>query len=124
MRLWCFQVFNLHVGSGDIIIQRLVSNSNLSMIGRQNGLEAYINPNPGQRGMIISEKTMATAVEALLGAVWHDSGHDINAVNSVMRALGLEYTSGSPTSTNDGGLNPSLPDTMIEEPTAQRDEKI
>ena len=88
MRLCDSPVFNLVIGSGDLIVQQVANNTNLSTIGRQNGLAAYVNTNPSQGG-VISEKTLATTVEALLGAVYLDSGNDLNAVKSVMRALGL-----------------------------------
>lgn len=58
------------------------------MIGRQNGLQVYINNNPSQLG-VVSDKTLATTVEAILGAVYLDSGKDLDIVKAVMRALGL-----------------------------------
>ena len=88
MRLCYLPTFNLSKGNGDDIIQRVANNSNLSMIGRQNGLAAFINTNPSQGGMV-SEKILANTVEALLGAAYLDSGNDLNAVKSVMQALGL-----------------------------------
>ena len=88
MRICYSPVFNLFIGSGDLIVQQVANNTNLSTIGRQNGLAAYINTNPSQEGLI-SEKTLTNTVEALLGAVYLDSGNDLNAVKLVMRALGL-----------------------------------
>lgn len=32
---------------------------------------------------------MAHTVEAILGAVWHDSGKDLSAVQRVMETLGI-----------------------------------
>ena len=66
----------------------MVSNVNLAQAGRVAGLDALVIGNPSQLGMV-SDKTVATTVEALLGAVYLDSGKDIVAVKSAMRALGL-----------------------------------
>lgn len=58
------------------------------MIGRQNGLEAYVNANPSQLG-VVPNGTLAATVEAILGAVYLDTARDIDIVKAVMRALGL-----------------------------------
>ncbi|KAH6643526.1 ribonuclease III domain-containing protein [Boeremia exigua] len=68
-------------------IQRdLVSGEKLAARGYALGLDAYVIKNPGHVGRI-SERMMATAVEALIGAVLVDSGHDLEAVRAVMERL-------------------------------------
>lgn len=78
----------LLLGTGDSLIQSQLSNSNLGIIGRQHGLEAHINNNPSQLG-VVSDKTLATTVEAILGAVYLDCGKELENVKSVMRIFGL-----------------------------------
>lgn len=62
------------------------SNANLDRIGRQNGLHKYVNMNPSQ-GHAVSPITMTATVEAILGAVYLDSG--MEDVRKVMQTLGL-----------------------------------
>lgn len=62
------------------------SNANLDRVGRENGLDCYINVNPSQVG-VISPVTMTATVEAILGAVYLDGGMDM--VQHVMAKLGL-----------------------------------
>ncbi|OOO05960.1 ribonuclease III [Aspergillus oryzae] len=66
------------------------SNAFLARTGFQKGLDRYIYVNPSQGG-IVSDKVMATTVEAILGAVYIDSGEDIPAVRSVVAKLGLAW---------------------------------
>ncbi|KAL9631490.1 MAG: hypothetical protein Q9164_005861 [Protoblastenia rupestris] len=68
------------------ISQEVASNDNLDRIGRKHGIEQFVNKNPSQ-GDHVSFKVMTATVEAILGAVWLDSGLD--AVKRVMRVLGL-----------------------------------
>ena len=68
-------------------LQTIGSNNNLDRVGRVHGLDAYVHINPG--GNTVAPNTMAATVEALLGAIYLDSGHDIEAVNAVMNRLGL-----------------------------------
>lgn len=62
------------------------SNNNLDAIGRQWQLQNFIVNNPSQ-GEFVSSGTMATTVEAILGAVYLDGG--LSAVEQVMARLGL-----------------------------------
>ncbi|KAE8418238.1 ribonuclease III domain-containing protein [Aspergillus pseudocaelatus] len=66
------------------------SNAFLARTGFQKGLDRYIYVNPSQDG-IVSGKIMATTVEAILGAVYIDSGENIQAVRSVVAVLGLSW---------------------------------
>ncbi|KAJ5996244.1 hypothetical protein N7499_007441 [Penicillium canescens] len=70
------------------ILNNRASNNALAILGRSRGLDEHVIINPAQWGMV-SNKTMATTVEALIGAVFLDSGLDINAVIAVMRNLGI-----------------------------------
>ncbi|OGM50308.1 RNAse III [Aspergillus bombycis] len=58
--------------------------------GFQKGLDRYLYVNPSQGGAV-SDKVMATTVEAILGAVYIDSGENIQAVRSVVAELGLAW---------------------------------
>ena len=55
------------------------------MIGRLHGLDQFVKLNPGT--LDVSAKTMATTVEAILGAAQEDGGEV--ALRAVMRRLGL-----------------------------------
>ena len=63
------------------------SNNNLDRIGRTNGLDALINKNPASKENDASPITVATTVEAILGAVYLDS--NMSSVAQVMQSLGL-----------------------------------
>ncbi|KAB8264066.1 ribonuclease III domain-containing protein [Aspergillus pseudonomiae] len=66
------------------------SNAFLARIGFQKGFDRYLYVNPSQGGTV-SDKVMATTVEAILGAVYIDSGENIQAVRSVVAELGLAW---------------------------------
>jgi ribonuclease-3 len=70
------------------ILNNRASNNALATLGLSKGLDKHVIINPAQWG-IVSNKTMATTVEALIGAVFIDSGLDINAVRAVMVNLGI-----------------------------------
>lgn len=83
--------------SGDIVLMQaaeqfnqtlsqVASNANLDRIGRQRGLQRFVNGNPSQR-QLVSPITMAATMEAILGAVYLDS--NLEEVGEVMRTLGL-----------------------------------
>ncbi|EXL66158.1 hypothetical protein FOPG_17648 [Fusarium oxysporum f. sp. conglutinans race 2 54008] len=63
----------------------LISNENLARVGMEYGLHACINVNGGT--VQVTPGMVATAVEAILGAVERDGGHDTLA--RVMAHLGL-----------------------------------
>lgn len=64
------------------------ANANLSAVGLASGLSTVINAHPGQFGPV-GPVTVASTVEAILGAVWYDSGKDLGAVRRVMQTLEL-----------------------------------
>lgn len=70
------------------MLVRVCSNDNLATVGFNVGLDAHIMVNPGQLGAV-SRKTMATTVEAVIGAIYLDSGKDIEAAKDAMVCIGL-----------------------------------
>jgi ribonuclease-3 len=72
----------------------IISNQNLATVCDDSGMTRYINGNPSQQG-VHSPKTRAATVEAVLGAIYMDSGKDINAVKAAMRAIGLAVHTGT-----------------------------
>ncbi|KFY31752.1 hypothetical protein V493_00834 [Pseudogymnoascus sp. VKM F-4281 (FW-2241)] len=79
---------NIPRGSMDSIVQRVVNNANLERVGRRNHIDDLVNRNPSQQG-IVSPRIVADTVEAILGAVYLDSGNDIDCVRLVMARIGL-----------------------------------
>ncbi|OBT74343.1 hypothetical protein VF21_06888 [Pseudogymnoascus sp. 05NY08] len=79
---------NLPRGSMDSIVQRIVNNTNLERVGRRIHIEDLVNRNPSQQG-IVPPRTVSDTLEAILGAVYLDSGSDLGAVRLVMANLGL-----------------------------------
>ena len=68
------------------VVSSVGSNANLDAIGRGHGLDQFVVTNPSSWGAV-APGTMASTVEAILGAVYLDGGMD--AVKLVMRTLGL-----------------------------------
>lgn len=71
---------------GTNILNRLSSNPHLTLIGRNIGLQAYINPNPSQKGEV-SDKMIAGTVEALLAAFYREGG--VETLDMAMARLEL-----------------------------------
>ena len=69
------------------ILSDLGSNTNLNAIGRTNGLDMLINKNPAELADYVGPGTVASTVEAIIGAVYLDS--DLESATGVMRNLGL-----------------------------------
>ena len=71
------------------VIADVGSNTNLDMVGRINGLEAFINKNPSDKDKDgpLGALTMASTVEAIIGAVYLDG--NMKSVSDVMQNLGL-----------------------------------
>ncbi|CAI7676664.1 unnamed protein product [Penicillium pancosmium] len=63
------------------------TNVNLSLVGFRRGLDGRIRPNPAQN--YVQEKLMATTVEAIIGAVYIDSGENIVVTRQFIVNLGL-----------------------------------
>lgn len=83
----------VQVGS---IVSSVASNANLNRVGQQHGLQnlIYLGPSPFKAA---SPGTVATTVEAIIGAVYLDGG--AAKVKKVLRTLGLVATEAE-------GLNP------------------
>ncbi|KFY31782.1 hypothetical protein V493_00802 [Pseudogymnoascus sp. VKM F-4281 (FW-2241)] len=64
------------------------SNANLDRVGRLNNLEAIVNRNPSQPGAVAAN-TLTATFEALIGAVYLDSGGTTTRARLVMERLGL-----------------------------------
>ncbi|EME77338.1 uncharacterized protein MYCFIDRAFT_83279 [Pseudocercospora fijiensis CIRAD86] len=73
---------------GQTLLERICGNDNLATVGFNIGLDAHVVVHPGQRGAV-SRKTMATTVEAVVGAIYVDSGKDIETVKDAMVCIGL-----------------------------------
>jgi ribonuclease-3 len=67
-------------------LQTLNTNPHLASIGRDNGFERFINKNTSQQGAV-SVKTMATTVEAIIGAIYVDS-KSLAAAKTTLAILG------------------------------------
>jgi ribonuclease-3 len=63
-----------------------LSNVALNVLGRQIGLDACVILNPGTAQ--VSKEKLATAVEAVLGAVYEDGGEEV--LEGVMRSFGFD----------------------------------
>lgn len=77
------------LGSIDQAVQSIVSNNNLAERCTATGITQFINVNPSQ-GNEKAPKTRSATVEAVLAAVYTDSGRNIVKVQEVMHALGLD----------------------------------
>ncbi|KFY98408.1 hypothetical protein V500_01677 [Pseudogymnoascus sp. VKM F-4518 (FW-2643)] len=64
------------------------SNANLDRVGRLNNLDAIVNRNPSQPG-VVAANTLTATFEALIGAVYLDSGGTTTRARLVMGKLGL-----------------------------------
>ncbi|OGE46908.1 hypothetical protein PENARI_c091G12167 [Penicillium arizonense] len=74
---------------GDHILRKNACNKHLSCKGEACELDDFITGQPAQKGEI-TNGTRATTVEAILGAVWIDSGKNIHAVDRVKANLGID----------------------------------
>ncbi|GIK05201.1 hypothetical protein Aspvir_009305 [Aspergillus viridinutans] len=71
------------------VVSSVGSNPHLAQTGSKAGLENLILINPSQAS--VSPGVMAQTVEAILGAVYLDSGMDVQAVRAVMAILNLGW---------------------------------
>ncbi|KXT12653.1 hypothetical protein AC579_4498 [Pseudocercospora musae] len=74
---------------GQTLLERICANDNLATVGYNIGLDHHVVVNAGQRGTV-SRKTMATTVQAVIGATYLDSVKDIETVKDVMVCIGLD----------------------------------
>ncbi|KAJ5238079.1 hypothetical protein N7489_008170 [Penicillium chrysogenum] len=73
------------------VITKVASNDNLYDRGIALGLDPFIVKNPGQWGITAGKKTMATTMEAIIGAVFYDSAKNGDDLKRVLTALGLAW---------------------------------
>ncbi|CZT14584.1 uncharacterized protein RCC_12056 [Ramularia collo-cygni] len=73
-------------GTTDLIVQRLVSDQNLANIADALGITPHLAI-WYQKGVEVSKRAKATTIEAIIGAVWFDSGKDLDAVKKILPAL-------------------------------------
>jgi dsRNA-specific ribonuclease len=69
----------------------LLSDNSFANAARRRGLVDYIHISGGlsRLNAFNSTKTLATAVEAVLGAIYIDSGNDLNAVMAALVAFSV-----------------------------------
>ncbi|RMY74934.1 hypothetical protein D0864_09920 [Hortaea werneckii] len=79
-------------GAGNDHVSSIGSNANLAAAARLHGIEVCVLTNPGHRGPV-SQATLSTTVEAIIGAVYLDSEKDLDAVRTLLDALGLSIAS-------------------------------
>ena len=72
-------------------MNQVSTNANLDRVGRQHGLDGVVCHNPSQ-GLTVPVGVMTATLEAIIGAIYLDSGKDIASVQSVMATLGLAPT--------------------------------
>jgi ribonuclease-3 len=73
---------------GGNFVNDLASNESLDRLGWEHALAGFIVKNPGQRGDV-PRTTLASRIEAIIGAVWMDSGKDIGKAELAVEALKL-----------------------------------
>lgn len=71
------------------LVDAVVSNKNLEIVALKHRLDSFVVKNPSQRGTL-PRAAAASTIEALVGAVWLDSGRDFVAVQSVIDMLGID----------------------------------
>lgn len=78
------------LGQINNVISEKASNAYLAQRGFTIGLAECIYKNQSQ-GNRIYPGPMASTVEAIIGAVFNDSGENLTAVEGVMEALGISW---------------------------------
>ena len=71
------------------IRSRQSCNRNLAIVGKKLGLDKLIVENP-RKEPGVSDYEIATAVEAVIGAVWLDSGMDLVLMKDLLVRMGIE----------------------------------
>lgn len=67
---------------------RIGTNDALSQRGRQQGLADLVIKHPCQQHRV-PKTTLASSMEAVIGAVWIDSGKNLEQVRTTMEKLGI-----------------------------------
>jgi ribonuclease-3 len=76
------------VEEGSERVKDLGRNKKLNEVAQASGLVKHVVKNPCQHGQVPQE-TAASTVEALVGAVYLDSGEDMEIVKKVLEAINL-----------------------------------
>lgn len=74
--------------AGSKMLKQMASNDALSTQASSSHLQDFIVKNPSQKGAP-GEETLASTIEALIGAVWFDCGGSSESVEEVMETLNL-----------------------------------
>ncbi len=77
------------LGEWTPVCNSIISNTNLSRVGRLHGLDSCVMLNPGT--ISCDDWPMATTVEAIIGLVHLEGGND--ALEAVLQRLGLTHMS-------------------------------
>lgn len=83
----------IYTEQGTSLLQTYACNKQLTSMARDLDLQRFIHQRP-DLGRNVPDSTLATTVEAILGAVWLDSNEDVQQVNEVMEKVGLYPSSG------------------------------
>lgn len=83
------KVLMMNPGSGHTTLVSAACNRNLEKCGRDNGLDRYINKNRSFANEIVPPRCMSATVEALIGAMFLDTGESLKTVKVATRGLGL-----------------------------------
>ncbi|GAB1317181.1 Ribonuclease 3 [Madurella fahalii] len=75
-------------GRATEVLSEIGSNRSLERVGRRLGLDKFVVQTPSKDGHV-SLLGLATTVEALIGAVWIDSGYDFSQAQRVIQALDI-----------------------------------
>ncbi|TKA23416.1 hypothetical protein B0A50_07292 [Salinomyces thailandicus] len=75
--------------TGDALLKSISGIDNLASIARLHGIERFIFPHGGQKGVPLGRTSLSDTVKALIAAVYLDSGKDMDLVRSLVAALGL-----------------------------------
>ncbi|KAJ5875199.1 uncharacterized protein N7473_012546 [Penicillium subrubescens] len=78
---------------GTCQLQTYACNKQLTSMARALDLQRFIHQRPDLERSV-PDSTLATTVEAILGAVWLDSDEDVQQVNEVMEKIRLYPSSG------------------------------
>lgn len=70
------------------MVSTIGCNANLAIIARDAGINQHVILHPGHLGKV-SDRTLATTVEAILGAIYLDTAKDLEAVSRAMFRLRL-----------------------------------
>ncbi|CBF81959.1 predicted protein [Aspergillus nidulans FGSC A4] len=71
-------------------MSQVAGKRNLAQRGFDLGIDKWIRNNPSQ-GSYISDKLMATTMEAIVGAYFEDQGRTFAALEKIVRVLGLGW---------------------------------